>query len=252
MSLKMLLLSTVLQLSDSNEDGKLNPTVDIVFKKLFGVEKNSDLLMEILNSIISEEHQLQELSIINGYDMIYYKIDKLNLLEVEGKGKNGRRYRFQIELLEDGIYNNKGLDDWSTKFSNRIEDSLYFVDVYKGIGIHFLFSDCIKNNSNYHNIFPITEEVGVQFFTDIEIHTIELHKFAKMFNGRNINELVEQIKTPLDKWMIFLTKQKLINRFSLPKELSNCKFRKALLELHNLNLNVEESHLYDRHQNFLL
>ena len=39
---------------------KISPRVDITFKKIFGVEENKDLLISLINSIVSEEDQVQE------------------------------------------------------------------------------------------------------------------------------------------------------------------------------------------------
>jgi len=42
---------------------KINPRVDFAFKKLFGSEENKDLLMSLINSIISQEEQVVELEL---------------------------------------------------------------------------------------------------------------------------------------------------------------------------------------------
>ena len=45
----------------------INPRVDIAFKKIFGVEENKDILISLLNSIISEEDQVEEIELLNPY-----------------------------------------------------------------------------------------------------------------------------------------------------------------------------------------
>ena len=40
------------------ETGKVTPRVDLAFKKLFGVEENKDLLISLINSIVSKEDQV--------------------------------------------------------------------------------------------------------------------------------------------------------------------------------------------------
>ena len=42
---------------------RVNPRVDFAFKKLFGSEENKDLLMSLINSIISQEEQVVELEL---------------------------------------------------------------------------------------------------------------------------------------------------------------------------------------------
>ncbi|MCB1213113.1 MAG: PD-(D/E)XK nuclease family transposase, partial [Chlamydiia bacterium] len=37
----------------------IDPRVDIAFKKLFGTEENKDLLISLINSIVSEEDRVE-------------------------------------------------------------------------------------------------------------------------------------------------------------------------------------------------
>ncbi|WP_202905430.1 PD-(D/E)XK nuclease family transposase, partial [Clostridium botulinum] len=37
---------------------RLNPKVDFAFKKLFGSEENKDILISFINSILSEDQQV--------------------------------------------------------------------------------------------------------------------------------------------------------------------------------------------------
>ena len=40
----------------------ITPRVDIVFKKIFGVEESKDLLISLINSIVSKEDQVHDLT----------------------------------------------------------------------------------------------------------------------------------------------------------------------------------------------
>ena len=44
---------------------KINPRVDFAFKKLFGSEENKDLLISLINAIVSEEEQVVEVELKN-------------------------------------------------------------------------------------------------------------------------------------------------------------------------------------------
>jgi predicted transposase/invertase (TIGR01784 family) len=46
----------------------INPRVDIAFKKIFGVEENKDLLISLINSIVSEQDQVTDLTLLNPYN----------------------------------------------------------------------------------------------------------------------------------------------------------------------------------------
>ncbi len=51
----------------------VNPRVDIAFKKIFGVEENKDILMALLNAIVSEEDQIDEVELLNPYNRVLSK-----------------------------------------------------------------------------------------------------------------------------------------------------------------------------------
>ena len=56
---------------------KVNPRVDIAFKKIFGVEENKDLLISLINSVMAEEDQVVEIKLLNPYNIKDFKTDKL-------------------------------------------------------------------------------------------------------------------------------------------------------------------------------
>ena len=47
---------------------RINPRVDLAFKKIFGVEENKDLLISLINSIVSADDQVQDLTLLNPYN----------------------------------------------------------------------------------------------------------------------------------------------------------------------------------------
>ena len=44
---------------------QITPRVDIAFKKIFGVEENQDLLILLINSIVSQEDQVATITLLN-------------------------------------------------------------------------------------------------------------------------------------------------------------------------------------------
>ena len=58
---------------------KINPRVDFAFKKLFGSEENTDLLMSLINAIVSSEEQVVE------DERLIYELRMQSLADVESK-----------------------------------------------------------------------------------------------------------------------------------------------------------------------
>lgn len=46
----------------------IRPTVDFVFKLLFGSLENTDLLIHLLNAVLQPNHAIEEVEILNPYN----------------------------------------------------------------------------------------------------------------------------------------------------------------------------------------
>ncbi|MBP7189807.1 MAG: PD-(D/E)XK nuclease family transposase [Rickettsiaceae bacterium] len=60
----------------------INQRVDIAFKKLFGVEENKDLLISLINSIVSKKDQVSDITLLNPYTSKDFHKQKLSVLDI--------------------------------------------------------------------------------------------------------------------------------------------------------------------------
>jgi predicted transposase/invertase (TIGR01784 family) len=51
---------------------RINPRVDFAFKKLFGSEENKDLLISLINAVVSEKDQVADVMLRNPYSLADY------------------------------------------------------------------------------------------------------------------------------------------------------------------------------------
>jgi len=65
---------------------RISPRIDIAFKKIFGVEENKDLLISLINSIVSNDDQVADVTLLNPYNPKNFKQDKLSILDIKAKG----------------------------------------------------------------------------------------------------------------------------------------------------------------------
>ena len=56
---------------------KLNPLVDFAFKKLFGVEENKDILIDLINAVVSKADYVVDVEIKNPYNAQSFRTDTL-------------------------------------------------------------------------------------------------------------------------------------------------------------------------------
>ena len=58
---------------------KVNPKIDLVFKKIFGTEENKDLLKSLINSVLPDKQKINTITIKNPYNEIDFIGDKAGL-----------------------------------------------------------------------------------------------------------------------------------------------------------------------------
>ena len=230
---------------------KINPRVDIAFKKIFGVEENKDLLISLVNSIVDETDRIVEVTILNPYNPKHFKGDKLSIVDIKAIGETGKRYNIEIQISDEADYDKRALYYWAKLYTEQLKEGDDYSNLSKAIGIHILNFISIPDVDKYHNVFHITEkETGFKYFNNLELHTIELKKFSS--NSRaDLVEILEKVKNSLDMWVTFLTRHDLLNKTKLPVKLDDPALKKALNVLEVMNFNPEEMEVYESHIKWL-
>jgi len=230
----------------------IDPRVDIAFKKIFGVEENKDLLMSLINSIVGKEDRVSEVTLLNPYNPRSFKKDKLSILDIKAEGTEGKRFNIEIQITDEGDYDKRALYYWGKLYVEKLKTTEDYSTLVKTIGIHILNFTSIPLIKKYHNVFHITEkETGIRYFKDLELHTIELKKFAGDFK-EELDDIVAKVKNTLDIWVAFLTRNDLLNKDKLPQNLNNTNLKKALQVLEVMNFDKEEREAYDNHLKWLM
>ena len=230
---------------------KISPRVDIAFKKIFGVEENRDLLISLINSIVGEEDQVREVTLLNPYNAKNFRQDKLSILDIKAKGVDGKRYNIEIQISDEADYDKRALYYWAKLYTEQLKAGEDYSTLSKAIGIHILNLYSIPQVDRYHNVFYITEkDTGFRYFKDLELHTIELKKFSKDSHAE-LADIVAMVKNSLDMWAAFLTRHDLLNRENLPSELDDPALKKALGVLDVMNFAPEEREAYEEHLKWL-
>jgi len=230
---------------------KISPRVDLAFKKIFGVEENKDLLISLINSIVGQDDQVEDITLLNPYNPKNFRQDKLSILDIKAKGIDGKRFNIEIQISDEADYDKRALYYWAKLYTEQLKTAQDYSTLSKAIGIHILNFTSIPQAQNYHNVFHITEkENGFAYFKDLELHTIELNKFTGD-SSEELQDIVAKTRNALDMWLAFLTRHDLLKADKLPKELDNDKLKKALKVLDVLNFSEEERELYEDHLKWL-
>jgi predicted transposase/invertase (TIGR01784 family) len=215
----------------------LNPRVDLVFKKLFGNEEHTDLLISLVNSIVSAEDQIVRIEIKNPYNEKSFSRDKLSVLDIKAQDEKGRWYNIEIQISGPDYHHKAPLYEWSRLYAAQREEVTSFGKFVKTIGINILNFNCLPDET-YHNTFRMLNvETGTELVDHLEIHFIELKKYEGD---------TENVKTALDRWIVFLTRAHEFSRSKIPPTLAeDTSIAHAIEILDTMWLSADEQEVYE-------
>jgi len=218
---------------------KINPRVDFAFKKLFGSEENKDLLISLINAIVSEQEQVVEVELKNPYNLADYRAGKMSILDIKAKAKNGHWFNVEMQISEDYNFDKRAIYYWAKLVTKQLSEGMMFKKLKKTISINILDFNFIPDTKEVHNCYKI---INIATGKDdklhdiFELHYIELKKFTKR---------QDQITSGLDRWSTFLTKAHKLDKNDMPKELaSDQAIVKAILAVDRM-FDEEERLVYE-------
>ena len=114
---------------------QVNPRVGVAFKKLFGMEENKDLLISLINSIVSDEDQVKDVTWLN---LKNFKNDNLSPLDIRAQRYDEGKFNIEIQITDMDDYDNKALGAWAKLYQEKLASGESYSNVNKAIGIHIL------------------------------------------------------------------------------------------------------------------
>ncbi|MGF9912509.1 Rpn family recombination-promoting nuclease/putative transposase [Paenibacillus ehimensis] len=222
---------------------RLDPKVDFVFKRIFGVEENKDVLLDFLNVTLreSEPSPITDIQILNPYIDKNALHDKQSILDLHARTADGKQVNIEIQLFNRYDIEKRTLYYWSKMYSSQLEEGQKYKDLKKTITINILNFNFIPND-RYYNLFHLREHhTGLRLTDDIEIHFMELPKLQTQRAS---------LSDKLVKWLLFLKgveKQELWEVIAMNEP----TLQKAMDTLEFLSQNEEARRLYEMRQKAL-
>jgi predicted transposase/invertase (TIGR01784 family) len=192
---------------------RINPRVDFAFKKLFGSEENKDLLLSLLNAILSEEPPIIDLELKNPYNLADYQAGKMSILDIKAQDRNGRWFNVEMQISEDYNFDKRAIYYWAKLVTEQLSEGMIFKELKKTFSINILNFNFVPDTDDFHNCYKI---INIATGKDdklhdvFELHYLELRKFHKK---------LPEISTALDRWLTFLARAHDLDKDRLPPEL---------------------------------
>ncbi|MDP3876397.1 MAG: Rpn family recombination-promoting nuclease/putative transposase [Methylobacter sp.] len=218
---------------------KINPRVDFAFKKLFGSEENKDLLMSLINAIVSEQDHVVEVQLKNPYNLADYRAGKMSILDIKARSDDGRWFNVEMQISEDYYFDKRAIYYWAKLVTEQLSEGKMFKELKKTISISILDFNFIPKTTEMHNCYKIINTAtgkDDRLHDIFELHYVELKKFTKNY---------DQVTTALDRWSTFLTKAHHLNKGDVPKELADDLAIVKAIEAVDRMFDEEERQVYE-------
>ncbi|BAP00236.1 Rpn family recombination-promoting nuclease/putative transposase [Wolbachia endosymbiont of Cimex lectularius] len=176
----------------------LNPKLDLTFKKIFGTEKNKNILIHFFNDILGFTgiDTIQEVEFLSTYMDPEIAFDKQSIVDVLCKDSRGLRYVIEMQLARDKGFEKRAHLYAAKAYSRQVGKGGKYIDLktvfFIAISDNAIFPEEVEYIST-HNIREV--KTNGHYLKDFQFVFIELPKFAK--------NRVEELESIIERWCFF-------------------------------------------------
>jgi predicted transposase/invertase (TIGR01784 family) len=199
-----------------------DPREDYIFKRLFGNEDQALVLVALLNAVLDfpPGRVVRGVTLLNPFVARDSAESKVPILDVRARDDPGRLFLVEMQRLVRESFAKRALYYWSMGHAAQLFKGDSYEMLHPTYFISFLDETLFEDEPSYHHCFHIRDaKQGRLLCKDLEIHLLELTKF---------NVLVEEVKTPLERWCYFLKHGASLDQATLPATLDDPQIRQAL------------------------
>ena len=217
----------------------IRPTVDFVFKMLFGSPVNSDLLIHLLNAVLQPDDPIVDVVILNPFNEKEFKGDKLSVVDVKARDSSGRWFVIEMQTTLPLGLRNRLVYYTSGLYYGQLREGDGYGDLRPAISICFLTETIFREVSAGHLRFVLYDQAhAVAFGDQLQLHVVELPKYN--FEDESIGQAEK-----LEQWVFFLDRADAYDAESLQRLLPDSAFQKATGVLEMISRSPELRLLYD-------
>ncbi|MDR3012514.1 MAG: Rpn family recombination-promoting nuclease/putative transposase [Chitinispirillales bacterium] len=218
--------------SEGGQRSLLLPTVDTIFKKLFGDERNKDILADFLAAVLGFEIKPRDIILIDPHLKREEPDDKLGILDVKLRLKGGKVVNIEVQ-----VDNFKGIRHRQEYYISKMSAEQLGVkeehqNLLPVVSILIINDYLLTETERYHCKFSMLEETEHFKLHDLRtIHTLELPKLPMDSHGK------------LENWLKFL-KSKTREEF-MSVAVKSRPMTRALEELEVMSADEATRMIYD-------
>lgn len=160
-----------------SKKSKVTPKLDLVFKKIFGDVRNTDILADFLATVLEiNPSEITEIEILDNEVVPDVLISKFSRLDLRITINRTTSVNIEIQVLNYGNYKERTLFYWAKMYTGELQKNDDYLNLKNAIAINvidFNLFDC----KEYHSTFKVLEENRHELLTDkFRIDFLELRK----------------------------------------------------------------------------
>lgn len=181
-----------------SKKSKVTPKLDLVFKKIFGDVRNTDILADFLATVLAiKPSDISQIEILDNEIIPDILLSKFSRLDLRITINRITSVNIEIQILNYGNYKERTLFYWAKMYTGELQKNEDYINLKNAISINvidFNLFDC----KEYHSTFKVFEEHRQELLTDkFRIDFLELRKAKDMKESGSMTDKKQM-------WMDFL------------------------------------------------
>ena len=219
----------------------LDPKNDLAFKKIFGTERNKDILIHFLNDVIMVDNKKPIVSIdyLPPVQDSATRVQKTSIVDVLCEDSNGSRYIVEMQVANTRGFEKRAQFYAARAYSSQATVGSEYADLKEVIFLAIADYVMFPNKENYKSSHMLLDQkTHENDLRDFSFTFIELPKF---------NKSIEKLLSWEDKWCYFFRYANQMSQIDLDKLAERGSvFQKAYSELERFNWSATELHGYEQ------
>ncbi|MCU0425977.1 MAG: Rpn family recombination-promoting nuclease/putative transposase [Candidatus Kapabacteria bacterium] len=215
----------------------VSPFTDFGFKKLFGEEAHKNLLIDFLNSLLPEKHQIQNLEYTKNEASGATQYDRRAVFDIACIGTNGERFIVELQKAKQNYFKDRSVFYATFPIQEQAERGdiwdFELAAVYC-IGILDFIFDENRANTDYMHVVQLKNQRNQVFYDKLMLIYLEMPKFTKT---------EAELVTHTDKWLYFIRHLSLLD--DIPSFLQEQIFEQAFKTAEIAQFTRAEYNIYE-------
>jgi len=218
----------------------INPYTDFGFKKLFGEDANKDLLIDFLNQLLPQKHQITNLNFRNVESFAELIHERKAIFDIHCQTQSGEKIIVEMQKAKVNFFKDRSLF-YSTfpirEQAKRGEWDFRLAPIYMIAILDFQYDEQEEKQKFLRSV-KLKDQDGDVFYDKLNFKFLQMPLFTKEEN---------ELETHFDKWIYFL--KKLEGFDEIPSILKEPIFEKAFRIAEIANMTASQ---YAEYQESLL